>query len=158
MHLLLLRHAPAVDQAEWSADDRERPLTNSGIARLRLVCKALRSTITVTELWTSPWLRARQTAEIAAEIWQLPLREQAWLAGGAMGPAERAMVLDPLLDVGLIGHEPDLSMFAGYLLGAQPLTFRKAGVAVLQGEPNEGGMTLQLWLAPKQLLQIAARD
>lgn len=55
-------------------------------------------------------------------------------------------------DTVLVGHEPDLGELIGVLIGAPPIPLRKAGIAVLEGEPAAGGMTLQLLLTPRAAL------
>lgn len=157
MRLTLLRHGEAVDREEWQGDDSARPLTKDGQGEAELVCKLTRKLVKAGEIWTSPWLRARQTAEIASHIWKLPLREFDWLAGGALSAAERAARLQPHTDVVMVGHEPDLGELTRFLCGAQ-LDLKKAGLIVLKGENRQGAMVLRSLLSPKVVLELAGED
>lgn len=155
MDLLLLRHAPAADRSDWTGADADRPLTPAGERKAQRVFRLLRPLVKAEAVWTSPWVRARDTAVIASELWCLPLRTQAWLAGGAATPAESLRHLIGAGDVVLVGHQPDLGELAGVLLGAPALALRKAGCAWLRGEPEPGGMALRALLSPKIVLALA---
>jgi phosphohistidine phosphatase len=154
MRLTLLRHGPAVDREKWSGDDAERPLTESGTELTIAMLKASRELVKAVEIWTSPWVRARQTAELASSLWKLPLREVEWLAGEAMSAAERASRLQPHTDVVLVGHEPDLSELVRFLCGAK-IELKKAGLLMLKGTPRQGEMVLRTLLTPKLVLELA---
>jgi phosphohistidine phosphatase len=153
MRLTLLRHGPAIEAEKWSGTDAERPLTNSGIAATEALIKATRDTIKAVEIWTSPAVRARQTAELASTIWKLPIRETAWLAAGALATAERAARLQLHTDVILIGHDPDLSDLVRFLCGAR-IELKKAGLVLLKGVPRQGEMVLRGLFAPKLIEKL----
>lgn len=154
MRLTLLRHGPAVDREKWSGNDADRPLTDSGTELTTEVVEAAADLIKAEEIWTSPWVRARQTAELASSIWKLPLREMDWLAGEAKTAAERAARLHPHTDVVLVGHEPDFSDLVRFLCGAR-IELKKAGLVMLKGTPRQGEMVLKALLTPKQMLELA---
>jgi phosphohistidine phosphatase len=156
MRLTLLRHGPAVDREEWTEPDPERPLTKEGINATTELVEAARSVIKASEIWTSPWVRARQTAEIASSIWKLPLRETEWLAGGATTAHERASRLHHQTDVVLVGHEPDFSEFVRFLCGAQ-IELKKAGLVLMKGMPRQGEMVLRGLYVPKHVEKLRAR-
>jgi phosphohistidine phosphatase len=143
MLLTVLRHGKAVEREAWHGDDPDRPLTRDGLAACRKALAALGDVVSAEEVWTSPWKRARQTAELAAELWDLPLAECAWMAGEA---TESEIVL--------VGNEPDLGRLVGHLLGGRPVPLKKGGVAVLEGMPRPGQMELRLLIAPKQAIAI----
>lgn len=154
MILTLLRHGKAAEREAWHGDDRDRPLTRDGAAQLRTMLKAMAGAIQAEELWTSPWKRARQTAELAAELWDLPLTEQPWLAGAASEPPDWCRQLRAGGDVVLVGHEPDLGHLLGHLLGGRPMPIKKGGVAILDGMPRPAQMELRLLVAPRHALAI----
>jgi phosphohistidine phosphatase len=156
MRLTLLRHGPAVDREEWSGPDPERPLTKDGINATTALIKAAQDMIKAVEIWTSPWVRARQTAEIASAIWKLPLRETDWLAGSAATAHERASRLHHHTDVVLIGHEPDFSELVRFLCGAQ-IELKKAGLVLMKGVPRQGEMVLRGLYLPKHVEKLRAR-
>ena len=154
MRLTLLRHGPAVDREKWSGADADRPLTEAGNDLTISTIKAARGLIKAVEIWTSPWVRARQTAELASGLWKLPLREVEWLAGEVMPASERAARLQPHTDVVLVGHEPDFSELVRFLCGAK-IELKKAGLVVLKGTPRQGEMVLRSLMTPKQVMELA---
>lgn len=155
MILTLLRHGKSAERDAWSGDDRDRPLTREGAAQVRSMLKAMAGTVQAEELWTSPWKRARQTAELAAELWDLPLTEQSWLAGGVCETPDWCRYLRTGGDVVLVGHEPDLGQLLGHLLGGRPMPIKKGGMAILDGLPRPAQMELRLLVAPRHALAIA---
>jgi len=155
MHLTVIRHAKAIARDKWHHDDADRPLTKDGIAQAEKAFRLLLGCVGITEVWTSPWVRARQTTEIACEIWNLPLREVDWLAGNGTAPGDWPGLLPKKGDIALVGHEPDLGILLGTLLGGgRPLPLKKGGVALLEG-PDLGHLTLQQLLSPKLLSAVA---
>ncbi len=155
MILTILRHGKAVERDAWHGDDRDRPLTREGLAQLRKALFVLDDLVQAEEVWTSPWKRARQTADHAAEIWDLPLTECPWLAGESTEIPDWSRNLRGAAEVVLVGHEPDLGRFIGLMLGGRPMPLKKGGVAVLEGMPRPGQMELRLLLGPKQAIAIA---
>lgn len=109
----------------------------------------------------SPKVRARCTAELAAEGWtqtqRAQLAEHAPLAAGFIA----AHALDAMAGMGadarllLVGHEPDLSGVVGELCGGRT-ELKKAGLAVvrLQGASGE----LIVLLRPAELALIGGLD
>jgi phosphohistidine phosphatase len=147
MRLAILRHARAVDRGEWSGTDADRPLTATGEDVAEQVCHRLRPLVDQGAILASPWLRAHQTAAIAGRIWDLPVRVEPWLAGDAL-PADQAPARIPAgLDPVLVGHEPDLSALVKVLTGGA-VQLKKAGFAILEGDPVPGGMHLRLLINP----------
>src|SRR6267378_1938954 len=66
MKLYVLRHADAVDESDPRFEnDADRPLTIKGVRRTKLLTHALRQwEITFDTIFSSPLLRARETADI----------------------------------------------------------------------------------------------
>jgi phosphohistidine phosphatase SixA len=63
--LYLVRHAIVADRGDEWPDDTKRPLTKRGIGRFRECVTGLRELkATVDEIFTSPLVRAKQTADI----------------------------------------------------------------------------------------------
>jgi phosphohistidine phosphatase SixA len=154
MLLTILRHGKALDRKDWAGPDEERPLSDDGVEQTIRVVKRLAPAIRARAIWSSPWRRARHTAELAGRFWNLPVREQPWLAGKALSAGERTARLESGTDIVVVGHEPDLSAWAGHLCGAR-LRLRKAGLIILEGEPAALGMELVALLPPRLLLGIA---
>jgi phosphohistidine phosphatase len=154
MRLVVIRHGKAVARDKWHKDDVERPLTKEGAHQAEWVFRLMRHYIGITEIWTSPWVRARQTAEIASDVWNLPLRECDWLAGRALPPRDWIEQLPRNGDIALVAHEPDLGEFLGALGGGRPVPLKKAGVALLEGDTIER-LELQGLLNPKLIAALA---
>ena len=158
MHLVIIRHAIAVPRGAPGPDE-ERPLTPEGEAKFREAAKGLASLVGRPDaLLTSPWLRARQTAAIAAAAWgRLEPVETTALASGSFD--EQAAVLDRYPEgatVAIVGHEPWLSELLARLLGARHedrLEFKKGGAALVEipGRLAEGGQLV--WFLPPKVLR-----
>lgn len=180
VELLLLRHGIAADAVDEPGLDPQladgaRPLTPAGRRRTAAVLQGLLTLdLTCNQLFTSPLLRARQTAELALQAGLAPaLSEAPALApgGDAAGwlrqlGAATSLDVQPL-DVqppcverpcverwALVGHEPDLSCLAASLIGADPgsLQLKKAGVALLAWTPGQARARLLLLVPPRALL------
>ena len=144
MEILLIRHAQAVDEAP-GLGDAGRWVTAKGRKLTRKVARWLAKSNKrrPAAIWTSPLVRAVQTAEIlAAEVgFKGELQACAQLSPGH-DPGELIKLLgtEGLVDVtrplALIGHEPSLSLIATALLGDIGLSaFKKSGVLGLRWEP-----------------------
>src|SRR3954462_13841662 len=82
--LCFFRHGIAVDKDDTSVtSDAERPLTEEGTRKTRAAAEGLnRLEARYEKILTSPWVRAKQTAEIVAEVLGLAApQELAELAG-----------------------------------------------------------------------------
>src|SRR6185503_1310436 len=143
--------------------DDERTLTRRGVRRFRAAARGLAAiTHRPDALLTSPLVRARQTAEIAAEAWGRiePVDVEA-LAGGGFDEIAAAVEKQPSdALIAIVGHEPDLSAVLARLLGtkaSEGLTFKKGGAALVEvpGKLAEGGALL--WYLPPRVLRAAAR-
>lgn len=70
MRLYIVRHGIAVDRADPAATtDEERWLTDEGKAKTRLVALGLQALgVEIDAIFSSPLVRARQTAEVLAKV------------------------------------------------------------------------------------------
>ncbi len=163
MELWLLRHAAAEDQAE-SGHDADRTLTEDGHKRARDVARGLAQLEPGIQLiLTSPYARARQTAEPAARALRLAgkLRETQALEPSS-DPQEildevRAEKAESIL---LVGHEPHLGALLGRLVSGRPgleIPMKKAAVARLTWT-GSGAATLRALLPPKVLARFGSSD
>ena len=163
MHLLLIRHAIAVARGTTGQPDEDRALTGRGRRRFEEAARGLAAvTARPDALLTSPLVRARQTADIAARAWgKLRPVEEPALAGGSFEELVAALAHYPAEAlVALVGHEPDLSSHLARLLGTpygMRLTFRKGGAALVEvpAQPEEGG-ALVWYLSPRLLRRLGA--
>jgi phosphohistidine phosphatase len=164
MNLFLVRHAEAVAlEPGDTRDDAERPLTDAGKAQCAGLAAALRARrVELNQVVSSPLLRARQTTEALLEHWTAPAPEQLTCNGLAQG-GKAKKVMRFLLglsgeNVALVGHMPDLSDLAGWLIGAKKaqIEIAKAGVAFVrfEGSPAKGEGAL-VWLVTPEWFQAA---
>jgi len=84
MQIHLVRHAHAGSRAAWDEADDRRPLSPRGEAQARIVCDAL-AAAGIDALWTSHYLRCRQTLEPLGDRLGLPVEDRASLAEGGWG-------------------------------------------------------------------------
>lgn len=125
MEIYLLRHGIAEDAGPGGSDAR-RALTGEGREKLRRVLGRARGAAAAPSLiLTSPLLRARQTAEIAAEAlgYDGELVESGALApqGTPRGVWEEICARRSSPALLLSGHEPLLSRVVAFLLGTPAL-------------------------------------
>jgi phosphohistidine phosphatase len=155
--LWLLRHAEA--EPHGTRADSDRRLTERGERQARAAGVALASLeFEFDAVLFSPKVRARQTAELAAEAWSDEqrgrMRVHSPLAGG-FGAAEALDALaseSPEARVLLVGHEPDLSQLVAELAGGRA-DIKKGGLAVLRLDGPSG--ELLVLLRPRELALIA---
>jgi phosphohistidine phosphatase len=140
MELYLVRHAIAVPRgAPGVLDDRLRELTPAGIKKMRRNAEALATLgVVIDEIWTSPLIRARQTADILVE--GLGLRAKPHVVKALEPGTDPRQVIEKLLQhanragIAVVGHEPDLGKLATFILtgsGRPAIEFRKGGVACI---------------------------
>ncbi len=157
MRLYFLRHGKAENRTDWSGADASRPLTTEGEEAMRREAKSLRAMdLALDVVVTSPFARARRTAEIVCDELGLSGRlvDDERLAGGfdvrrleqvaaAHAGAEAIMV---------VGHEPDFSATVAGLIGGGDIVFKKGGLARVDvTAPVAGGGRL-VWLLTPPLL------
>jgi phosphohistidine phosphatase len=173
MDLYLVRHATAYDRdaSRWR-DDSARPLTPQGRKRFGRAARGVRRVLSAPDvLLSSPFVRAWATAEILEREAQWPAPK----ACDALAEHDVLAVLDAVAAhrdaacVALVGHEPDMSMFAAHLLRvasatAAALEFRKGTIAHLRIEPGPDAhagirrATLVALLQPSALRRLARGD
>jgi phosphohistidine phosphatase len=165
MEIIFLRHAPAGKREDWAGTgrpDSERPLTMDGRKRAREAAKGLARFIETADLVaTSPWARAKETAEITAKALGAPLVESNFLLPHR-SPASLAGWLSGLdgQRVILVGHEPHLSKVISWLMtgsGAQTIVgLKKAQAVLLETKKAAAGTAVLLWsLPPKALRRLS---
>ncbi len=161
MQLFLMRHGSAFDIGERGVrTDAERMLTQEGrdcsatvLRRVSKVCKP-------QHIWTSPLVRARETAEIACEI-LVPSEPLSMLESLRSGEDPREVLNwlktcteDSLM---LVGHLPDLAILATMLITrveADGIILKKSGVCCIEFDgPLREGLGRLAWLVTPSLLE-----
>ena len=152
--LWLLRHGEA--EPHDARPDAERRLTDRGREQSRVAgCALAALKIQIHVAFTSPKVRARDTAELACEpLGVEPIDHAALFAGfdvsdalellGAAGPDQRVLV---------VGHEPDFSQVVYDLTGAR-IDFKKGGIAAVRLDGTSG--ELIVLMRPRELERICA--
>jgi phosphohistidine phosphatase len=163
--LYLVRHAIAEprDSDRWP-DDAARPLSRDGSELFRTAARGLvRAGIGVEVVFSSPYVRAWQTAEILA-------REAGWpeaREARELEPASPLLAAVELLrsedaaSLALVGHQPNLSELASLLVTGDHrarLELKKGGLIRLrvEGAPGPGTALLRGSLSPKILRQLGS--
>ena len=167
MDLYLLRHGLAVEfGVDGFTRDAERPLTDKGKTKLRKIAAAMKTLeLEFALILSSPYVRARQTAEIIAE--ELHIRKRIELSD-TLTPGGDQKKLIELLNrftpepehVLLVGHEPHLSEFISLLVSGRrgfSVTMKKAGLCKLSLAALHFGRcaSLEWLLTPGQMALIA---
>lgn len=159
MRLLIVRHAIAVPHGTPGVAENDRPLTPEGELKFREAARGLARIVDRPDaLLTSPLLRARQTAAIAAEAWGglQPKPEPALASGSFEAQAE---VLDRYPEeatVAIVGHEPWVSELLARILATKQagrLTFKKGAAALVEVDDKLADGGTLLWYLPPKLLR-----
>lgn len=151
MELLMIRHGEA---SSMPMDESGPPLSESGIRAMKKMANLLESQPVQPErLFSSPLKRARQTAEIVNELWDLRLETVDWLKPGV----EPSRILSELRKIregqlALVGHLPTLGWLLSTLLWGLPpkeISVPKGSVTCLKVEEWEpSGAKLKWILGP----------
>ena len=163
MELYILRHAIAVERGTAGfEEDSQRPLTDKGAKKMTRIAQGmLRFQFSLDAIYASPFVRARQTAEIVAEAFKarelLEITPHLAVGGdphhllklinGAHGRTASIMV---------VGHEPYLStLISTFIAGTGDLsiTLKKGGLCKLTASRLRYGRcaTLEWLLTPRVL-------
>ncbi|MBI1898609.1 MAG: phosphohistidine phosphatase SixA [Acidobacteria bacterium] len=157
MKLYILRHGIAEDGKPGS-DDSERMLTALGRRKVKEVMRlAMKGELAPSLMVTSPYVRAVQTAETAADVlgYKNDLLRTQSLAPGSTPEAvwEELRAHKNQNEVMLVGHEPLLSQVVAYMLGAPSLAVDMKKGALVRIDLDSFGArprgVLKWMLAPK---------
>lgn len=161
MQVYLVRHGIAAPRDVGFIDDAGRELTAEGFKKMQRHARALASLgVQIEEIWTSPLVRARQTADVLATGLggRIAIHQVADLApDGDFDVIRRRLAQHSRLSgVALVGHEPFLGEFTSYLLGGPRslmIRFKKGGVALVEIDDFAPPLRGELcWLmTPKQM-------
>jgi phosphohistidine phosphatase len=171
IELFLMRHGIALELGEGGVfRDQDRPLSQNGRRKMREATAGIRGlTLGLDIVLSSPLLRCRQTAEIVASGLGLPEKVhllealapgQAFSSSNASTPA----IIDALgaftfQRVLLVGHMPDLSELASWLLAGHRglnLEFKRGTLCLIEvtSLPPRGPGLLRWSVTPRQLREL----
>lgn len=166
VNLYFLRHGIAVEPGtQGYTRDADRPLTSEGEQKLAKIAEAMDALeISFELILSSPYVRARQTAEIVAKALKLTKKVE---FSEALMPAGSARKLVDLLnhlqpdDVLLVGHEPSMSelisLFTAGDASAIHVVMKKGGLCKLSTDSLQHGRcaALEWLLTPKQMVLMS---
>lgn len=162
MRIWFIRHARAIDREATTLADFQRPLIPRGRKEFAQLCRHLAKRVKVPELLLcSPLVRAVQTAEIAAEEFELPpfrCRVDERL-GPDLTPEKLRQVLENVRAefpeaerIGLVGHEPSFGEVTSACIGGGRITLAKGGIAAVElAEPAAISKGELRWIAIPKL-------
>lgn len=167
MEIYILRHGIAVEPGSPGfEDDSQRPLTAEGKKKMRRIAKAIKAMdLSFDLVLTSPFLRAKQTADIVVEFLKakkkLVLAEELTPSGSPRALIARIRnSIPPQGKVLLVGHEPYLSRFVSLLVTGDfsaAITLKKGGLCKLTAESLKQGRCASLdWLLTPAQMQLMA--
>ena len=163
MNIYILRHGIAAERGTPGyATDADRPLTPEGERKLQLVAEAMKALELGFDLiLSSPYLRARQTAEVVAAA--LDLSKKLEFSDSLVPDGSTYLLVEQLNrlapapeNVLLVGHEPYLSVLVSLLITGKErscVVLKKGGFCKLTAESLKHGRCAALaWLlTPKQM-------
>ncbi len=160
MELYFFRHGHSEDAQGPDFDDFARKLTDKGIERTRAAGRGLvKLGVKPAKIFTSPRLRARQTADILAGALGVTPIAREEMNFGFNHKLLPALIneMSNDLSVMFVGHEPDLSILVSSLIGGGEIEIKKGGlvrVDLLARMPLRGVL---LWaLTPRTLEVVGA--
>lgn len=137
MKLYLVRHAEAIERSGTTPDACRYLTTKGRLAFRKIVRRVRKAGIAPAVIFTSPLLRAVQTAEILAERLK---HEGPVVVARELSPGFDLQAFRPLLmgagfpeEAAFVGHEPDLGLLAAALMAVPGgFTLRKGAVLALE--------------------------
>jgi phosphohistidine phosphatase len=166
MQLYIVRHGIAVDREDPKCPpDPERYLTEEGVEKTKQVAAGIAAIgVTADLLFTSPYVRAAQTAEIFAAA--LDYAKQKIRQSNLLLPGTEPTLLFRELakerqasSVFLFGHAPQLDDIVATALGSKRhfTALKKAGVAHVELKRVSPPIGVLVWLATPKLLRRAGK-
>jgi phosphohistidine phosphatase len=167
MNIYILRHGIAAEPGTPGIKtDAERPLIPKGEQRLEAAAEAMREMeLSFDVIVSSPYLRAKQTAEIIAK--NLKLQKKLTLSNDLIPGGNPQALIQHLSELKpapenilLVGHEPYLSRLIALLATGDTkaaIDMKKGSLCKLEAEELEFGhcATLAWLLTPKQMELMA---
>jgi phosphohistidine phosphatase len=164
MNLFIVRHAIAAEPGSTGfADDSQRPLTEKGRTKMHAIAKGLRALdVNLDLILSSPYLRARETADILAEVFNMRARPSLNENLSPMGDIDHLIgeikASSSVENLAVVGHEPSMSTLIGMLLAGTPgllVDMKKGGVCCLILDNLRKDRAMLEWLlTPSQLSKL----
>jgi phosphohistidine phosphatase len=161
MDLYLVRHGIAIDRDDpKSPPEAERFLTHEGLIKTRTAAKGFATLEPKVKLvLSSPWMRARQTAEIFMEelkvdVGKLVFSDALLWDANPVLLVQELELRHTLSSIMCVGHAPHVDHFIAYCIGTKtPFTsLKKASLVHLSiDEFDFGGASVEGLYPPKFL-------
>jgi phosphohistidine phosphatase len=157
MRIFILRHAIAEETAKGG--DTQRALSEEGRKKMREAAAGFaRLELKIDAIYSSPLVRAVQTAEILAKsigyTSKVELMQELAPGHAPDSISERLRSLKKPGNIVLSGHEPNCSELAGYLLGGAQIEFKKAAICLIETESATAGSGILIWHLSPQVLRF----
>ncbi|HTL70672.1 MAG TPA: phosphohistidine phosphatase SixA [Candidatus Eisenbacteria bacterium] len=165
MELYFLRHAIAVDPVEYPPGrDSDRPLTPEGVKKMTRAAEGMQKLgLSFDDVLSSPYVRARHTAEIAAK--GVGHKEKirftdAMTPGGSLKELLRALKeYEDSSKLLLVGHQPSIGEFVSELVTGQKglsLDFKKGALCLVELDPGDSPHGRLKWFLTSRQLRAYA--
>jgi phosphohistidine phosphatase len=168
MNLFIIRHAIAVDEgASEYEDDSQRPLTDKGRKKMRQIAKGLRTLgVGFDLILSSPYVRAKETAEILADVFKM--KKNIEFSENLIPMGDPDLLIAEMNEkynvnsIALVGHEPHLTALISLLVSENAgvdMTLKKGGVCNLSADDlhHSRKATLEWLLTPGILVEIGEK-
>lgn len=156
MRLYFLRHGEAEDGG--GLNDHDRRLTTNGIERTTNAGHVLaKLNINPAYIFSSPRVRARQTADIVAQAlgMSIDIREEVNFSFNTRAVQTLIADLDSDSEVMFVGHEPSMSATISALTGAQ-IEMKKGGLARVDVDASTAAHGTLVWLIAPKVFDVLA--
>jgi phosphohistidine phosphatase len=165
MNLYIIRHAISVDEGSPEyEEDSQRPLTDKGRKKMRQIAKGLRTLgVEFDLILSSPYVRAKETAEVLADIFKT--KKDVAFSDNLIPMGDPDLLISEMNEkytadsIALVGHEPFLTALVGLLVSKNTnmdMTLKKGGVCRLSADDlhHSRKATLEWLLTPGILVEI----
>jgi len=164
IELYILRHAVAKPRETWRGkDDSQRPLTRKGEKEMWRVAKGMKKLgLSFDLLLSSPYVRARRTAEIVGDVFKAGRKLKLTASLAAEADPRRFLKQGRFRSakkIIVVGHEPFLSELIALLLmgkASRLIKLSKGGLCKLtMGSAHSGDALLEWLLTREQLIAMS---
>ncbi len=160
MLIVLVRHGIAQELTQNIVDE-ERNLTTKGVKKFKKAAKGIGKLLEEYDkkhLWTSPFVRAHQTAKIIAETLNISeITTYPFILDGNFSKLSTQIKSGTKFEcLIIVGHEPTMSEWSKQLCGIA-LPFKKGAAAAFSTKEEQFSEGRLLWFhQPKQLIALAS--
>jgi len=155
MNIYLVRHSEAEPTSQLKKDS-ERELTQSGISLIESAANAWKSLISNSEyIFTSPFKRAVQTAEIIASVTGT---KNEIIIDKSLSPGSNAEAIILISntfeanEIVLVGHQPDISFITSQFISSYDVNLKISPATIckisFKGIPKPGKGKLEFLFPP----------